>query len=280
MFNFYGLHLYQHWNFLTEITSEKDIDIYTDTTEYHDNSNIKIYIQCEPDSIFPCIEYLKNNYTKYDYILRYDDISLPYNNCLINRCGASWIVDLTNDVSLKKFQISTLCGHKLITTGHRLRRVLYDRQMEFINYPITFFRSSAHWEVLPSINNNPFIEQDTRCKVNLFKDFQFSLVIENCRERNYFTEKIVDCTITKTIPIYYGCVNISDFYDTTGWIILTSDNIVDELKEKLSILTPEYYDKYKDVIEKNYIKALEYADCVKSYVNILTKIPHISKVST
>ena len=66
--------------------------------------------------------------------------------------------------------------------------------------------------------------------------------------------------ITKTIPIYYGCVNIKDFFDTTGWILLETDNIVDELKEKLQCITPDYYNNHLEIVEKNYLKALEYSD--------------------
>jgi hypothetical protein len=57
-------------------------------------------------------------------------------------------------------------------------------------------------------------------KIEIFETYMFSIVIENSRQIHYFTEKIIDCLLTKTIPIYYGCPNISDYFDTSGWIIL------------------------------------------------------------
>jgi len=72
----------------------------------------------------------------------------------------------------------------------------------------------------------------------------------------------LDCLITKTIPIYWGCPNISEFFDTTGWIFFDG---VSDLREKVRALTPDYYSKYTDVIEKNYNTALEYADFYKSF---------------
>lgn len=42
-------------------------------------------------------------------------------------------------------------------------------------------------------------------------DYKFSIGIENCVEENYFTEKITDCILSNTIPIYYGCPNIKQY---------------------------------------------------------------------
>ena len=76
---------------------------------------------------------------------------------------------------------------------------------------------------LPDISNNPLLPQDN--KINLFRKYQFSIVIENVAQNTWFTEKIIDCLITKTIPIYYGCPSISEYFDTTGWIIFDGIDI-------------------------------------------------------
>lgn len=44
-------------------------------------------------------------------------------------------------------------------------------------------------------------------------NYKFSIAMENCREENYFTEKITDCILTDTIPIYHGCPNIDNFFE-------------------------------------------------------------------
>jgi len=74
----------------------------------------------------------------------------------------------------------------------------------------------------------------------------------------------MDSIMTKTIPIYWGCPNITDYFDTTGWIVLETTEL-SELIDKLKILDNSYYEKYTDVIEKNYTKALKYVDF---YTNI------------
>lgn len=49
--------------------------------------------------------------------------------------------------------------------------------------------------------------------------YRYSIVIENAREQNYFTEKLVDSLLCRTVPIYWGCPNIGDFFDTGGMMI-------------------------------------------------------------
>jgi hypothetical protein len=44
------------------------------------------------------------------------------------------------------------------------------------------------------------------------RDYRYSIAIENCSERGYSTEKIADCFLTNTVPIYYGCPDIEAIY--------------------------------------------------------------------
>ena len=106
----------------------------------------------------------------------------------------------------------------------------------------------------------------------MFKDSQFCLVIENSKMANYFTEKLNDCLITKTIPIYWGCPNIEEYFDTTGWIIL-KDESVEHLAKKINELTPDYYMKHIDTVEKNFKKVKEYIDQEENINRALRTIP-------
>ena len=48
----------------------------------------------------------------------------------------------------------------------------------------------------------------------------FHVALENVRQCNYFTEKLLDCFLTRTVPIYWGCPNIADYFDTDGMLII------------------------------------------------------------
>lgn len=53
--------------------------------------------------------------------------------------------------------------------------------------------------------------------------YRYSVVIENVREKNYFSEKLIDAILCRTVPIYWGCPNIGDFFDTSGMVICESE---------------------------------------------------------
>jgi hypothetical protein len=66
----------------------------------------------------------------------------------------------------------------------------------------------------------------------------------------------------KTIPIYWGCPNVSEFFDTTGWIIFEDER---DLLNKISYLDENHYAKHLDIVEKNFKEALKYADFYKNF---------------
>ena len=76
----------------------------------------------------------------------------------------------------------------------------------------------------------------------------FNIVIENVKHRNWYN-KIGDNFLTKTVPIYWGCPNISDFgYDENGILRFeTAEQLVDIVNN----LTPETYNSMKPYIDYN-----------------------------
>jgi hypothetical protein len=244
--------------------------VWVDITNQFSDVLPNIFIQVEPNIIINNEKYLIENHHKYHTIF-------TFNKQILEKCpnakfyiyGTTWIPKSfyeSIDISKKKFQISTLAGSKLMNNapGHVFRQILHLRQKQFSKFPITFFRSFQQRPHLVDLGNNPFIPTDS--KLALFETFQFAIVIENSQQENYFTEKIMDCLISKTIPIYFGCPNIDKFFNIEGWIILKTPSI-QELAEKLEILNKKYYNKYTNVIEENFLKAIEYSDLYKNINN-------------
>ena len=75
--------------------------------------------------------------------------------------------------------------------------------------------------------------------------------------KNYFTEKILDCFISKTVPVYCGCVNIGDFFNEKGIIKF---NNIKECIDACKNITDNMYQEFAPYIEENYQKALRYMD--------------------
>lgn len=81
-------------------------------------------------------------------------------------------------------------------------------------------------------------------------DYMFSVAIENGFYETYFTEKLLDCFLTGTIPIYLGAPDIGRYFNTDGIIVLTDDFSVDQLSLEL-------YVSKLDAVVDNYKRALK-----------------------
>lgn len=110
--------------------------------------------------------------------------------------------------------------------------------------------------------------QDIPTKLEGLKDYMFSVAIENVVTQNGFSEKIQDCFLTGTIPIYYGCPNIGEFYDLNGILVFHNQ---EELNNILLNLTPElYYSKMK-AIQNNFELAFNYPTFNDSFYDLYFK---------
>lgn len=97
------------------------------------------------------------------------------------------------------------------------------------------------------------------------KDYCFSIVMENATYANMFTEKITDCFMTGTIPIYYGISNIGDYFDTNGILILNDEFKIEDLSFEL-------YESKIESVKKNLqiaIDLLASEDYI--YINFIKK---------
>jgi hypothetical protein len=56
----------------------------------------------------------------------------------------------------------------------------------------------------------------------------FSVVVENGMYESYYTEKILDCFATGTIPVYLGSPDIANYFNSDGIIQLSDEFEVSE----------------------------------------------------
>lgn len=55
-------------------------------------------------------------------------------------------------------------------------------------------------------------------KMDGLRDYYYSIAIENSSAPYYFTEKINDCFLAYTVPVYHGCKNIGKFFPAKAFI--------------------------------------------------------------
>lgn len=98
----------------------------------------------------------------------------------------------------KSKEISAVSSDLTFLDGHKLR-------FAFINQLIGHYKSKidVYGRGINAIEN----------KFDAIAPYRYSVAIENSFLPNYFTEKIFECFLTLTFPIYFGCPNLEDYFD-------------------------------------------------------------------
>lgn len=197
-----------------------------------------IATRAEAQSRYNNFENYMNNY---EFTMTHDSTLLenyPENTKFIP-FGGSWIKDSNFNIYEKSKSTSMILSSKNDLPGHRLRHQL----MSHLNDSGVDFYGRG--------TNNPI-----KNKEDALIDYYYSISIENSKTDNYFTEKLLDCFAVGTIPIYWGCSNIGDFFNKDG--IIHFDN-VNDIYDIIPMLTVEYYQSKLKAIQENLKICREYA---------------------
>jgi hypothetical protein len=87
-------------------------------------------------------------------------------------------------------------------------------------------------------------------KGELLERYFFSVIIENEKQENYYTEKILDCFITGTIPIYWGADIISRHFNSNGILFFNDEKDLDYIvKDIIANPVKLYKEKINEICE-------------------------------
>jgi len=193
---------------------------------FSDNSDQPKYAWIlESESINPALaQWFENNLDKclekfdmiFTYQTKYQNISPK-----IKWCAAQgyWIKDPR--VCDKTKMISMIASNKNFCKGHADRL----KWVERLRDQVDFYGAGTKWIDY---------KEEGLC------DYMFSIAIENGQVGGYFTEKLLDCFATGTIPVYMGAPDVGDFFNKDGII---------DLNEEFYISDELYYSKMDAIIE-------------------------------
>lgn len=195
-------------------------------------NTINIAWLIEPYEICPSTyEIVRKNHNFFDLVITHDlqlisqipnSVFMPYGDC--------WIKEEDWKIYPKSKLCSIFCSDKKLTKQHLLRhKCLKIDGIDHFGYmrPLEY-------------------------KLDGLKDYRLSVVVENSDRDVWFTEKLLDCFATGTIPIYCGTKNIGKYFDKSGIIQFSS---VDELCLIISkIKNGEIiYDDFLPAIQHNFL---------------------------
>lgn len=189
----------------------------------------------EPRELIPDIyKYVEDNILRFKKVLTHDSALLQkYTTAVLVPLGGCWIPREHQAIYPKTKMFSIIASGKRQLEGHQLRHSIITAAEGKID---VFGGGYKH----------------IQSKLIGIKDYRYHIVVENVRKDFWFTEKLIDCLVTGTIPIYWGCPSISKFFNIDGFITFSN---MQELKEKLKLCTPDYYDSKIDAIRENFILA-------------------------
>lgn len=226
------------------------------------NSKYKIALLIEPrelnfDGIINRYDLITQIEDRFDLIFTHDEQLLERNpnKYRLYFFGGTWIWPKeVQKYNYKKTEwCSFIASNKTIAPGHIFRNKCGDMVIK------NFKKCDLYGDYFL----NPFEN-----KLDALSSYKYSIVVENSFHPYYFTEKLIDCFMTGTIPIYHGA-NIVE----NGFLFNPEGIIVFKTEEELyDILTyyanDKLYKKQKDnAIKDNFILAKNYLNLEDYIIN-------------
>lgn len=195
----------------------------------------------EPKSIYPQVyQWVRDNHSSFEYILTYDKELIGVSeNIIFYPHSGCWIIPEDHKLYYKTKLLSIIVSDKRITVGHKLRHDVINKCKDN--------------EVSLDVYGRGYNPVDY--KLDALKDYAFTIVIENIKYDYYFTEKLIDAFATGSIPLYWGCPSIGDFFNTDGMIIFSS---AEDLLSQINSLSIERYELMKKAASENLVTAQKY----------------------
>lgn len=222
-----------------------------------------ILVTTEPSSIS---RYGKGFAGQFHYLItNQNEKTLPHANAIRSQTGIYWLYGkdfdaIVSDVSLPKTKkLSTICSSK--RNGHTIHKKRFD------------FTKIIEEEI-PELERFgrgfKFIEK----KYEALDDYEFHIVIENHIEKHMWSEKLADAFLGFTIPIYFGCPNIYDYFPEDSIILIDINNIESSIATiKKVISTPGEYQKRFEALKEARRRVIYEYNLLAMISNIIEKSP-------
>lgn len=161
----------------------------------------------------------------------------------------------TNNVITKPKKLSWVCSNESSLQGHLYRLKFLERlkdRVRFDHFGRGFNPIADKWDALAP--------------------YRYSLAFENFQSNYYFTEKLTDCFVSETMPIYFGSKLITEFFPADSLVNLDPED-------------PDVFKIIKDVSnsnlwQKNRDAVLEAKRLVLDEYNLFARLAKFMKNTT
>jgi len=168
--------------------------------------------------------------------------------------GGSWVPLDQWGMYPKSKNVSMILSEKTQLEGHQLRH-----QVAAAGLPIDLY-GPEHTPIGTD-------------KALAYRDYRFAVVVEACKEGNFFSEHLIDAIAFGCVPIYWGCPNIGEYFLLPGFKLF---NTVSDLATRLQYLDdPLIGERAWPIVNQNRARAYAITEdwqilhCLRPFVEAL-----------
>ena len=175
--------------------------------------------------------------------------------------GHNWFVgknydELINKILIPKTKkLSVIVSNKQFTDGHKKRFDFVMKLKDHFKDDLDLFGRGIN---------------DIDDKWNVLAPYKYSIAIENYVCEDWITEKIYDCYLSHTFPLYYGCPNVQRYFKEDSFSLIDINDVGKTIKIIEDILSSEsFYDLHlESIIEAkiHYLKNFNIFPLITNYI--------------
>jgi len=239
-----GSKIWKDCEFTTDPISKCDYCIFL-----NNNNTVDVQVECPPENIWMLVQepyqrglndWVKERHQYFGKVFTHLPMAnsskyIPSQTCLPWHIGRTYDeLVLEKHPPNKDKLLSAIIGGSVFLPGHKLRQNFIKKVLDS-DLPLELFGKN----IRPLEDKTQGLEQ-----------YFFSFAIENNSNPDMWTEKLADCFLSWTMPIYYGCTNLTKYFPPKSFIQIDINSPETTIKELKTKLTHEFWESAIDSIRE------------------------------
>lgn len=153
--------------------------------------------------------------------------------------------------------ISVITSNKAFTKGHQER-------ISFVE------KLKAHYGDSLDVFGRGFNDFDD--KWDVLSPYKYHIALENSSSKYYWTEKISDCYLAGTFPIYFGCTNLSDYFPEQAYRTININDFDEAVEIIDKTIADNEFERSSEALEKCKELVLDKYNIFDQIVSVLDQL--------
>ena len=214
--------------------------------EYYEPKKTIVF-RMEPDT--ETNKYWDDWFQSKDDFMFFMDLSKFRNN---NEWHLNFLYNDKNVCLEKTKNLSTVVSSMYFSEGH-IKRINFLKYLESNNTEIDIFGRENKFCFKNYKHSLPYMEKN----IGIIP-YKYTIAVENCELKNYYTEKIIDAIVGESLCFYWGCANIETFIDPRCFIRLDLNDFEKSQTIIKTVIENKEWEKRIEFIKKEKEKIIEH----------------------